>query len=625
VKQGGGDEGFAARLSLALQACNLSRSQLPSILGVHKSMVSRWLSGDMKPTSYNLARISTEIAKQKPGFNMRLWTAPRVEFDAALGLSIAASPTAVQAATESQPTGVPIRRLRLWGFAAGASAIVILAVGVWMLWRSGHPTAEQIVPSAPSAPSVAVMPFLNMSGDSGKDYLGDGIAEEILNDLANTPNLRVASRTSSFSFRGRQADIGEIAHKLGVQAVLEGSVRQEGNSVRVIAQLIDARDGFHLWSARYDRRLEDVLSLQDEIARAIAAALDRKLVTRDASRRPLARQRIDPNAYTAYLQGQFFLNKRDADDVLRAIDFFKEAIKFAPGYADAHASLALAYERILSNGQRRDTLDLAAEQVAAALRLDPDNFMALLADAQVKRASWDWSGAFAAMRTLLRHYPNNADVHHFYAVLLEGLNLWDQALTEQRRAAELDPLSPIYRDNVGQALHYLHRDKEAIAEAEQALVLEHDYEFSLGTMCVSYADTGQLRKATEILHDRLMPLYAEGENTIACASDIAYRARNNRELRRLADLAEHLYARGALGASYVPFPYVFMRDYERAAYWLEKAYDDHDYGVFYFVKEPDVPAESAANARWKTLLQRPAFTEAARMRAQVMVSDPGSD
>ena len=263
---------FAARLSLALQACNLSRAQLSAQLGVHKSMVSRWLSGEMKPSGYNLARLSAAIAGLKPGFNMSLWTAPRHEFEAVLGIpsrqpspTTAESPAGEPGDLEAPPPAADLTRRRRWPvYAAVGAGLMLLAVALGALWLDGQRTRESAATGGLS-PSLAVMPFVNMSGDPSKEYLGDGIAEEILNNLANTPALRVAARTSSFSFKGKHADIGEIAGKLHVRTVLEGSVRQEGNRLRIVAQLIDASNGFHLWSARYDRKLDDVLAVEGEI------------------------------------------------------------------------------------------------------------------------------------------------------------------------------------------------------------------------------------------------------------------------------------------------------------------------------------------------------------------------
>jgi TolB-like protein len=222
-----------------------------------------------------------------------------------------------------------------------------------------------------------------MSGDPAKDYLGDGITEEILNDLANTPNLRVAARTSSFSFKGKSADIAEIAGKLHVGAVLEGSVRQEGSRIRIVAQLIDAKDGLHLWSARYDRRVDDILAVQDEIARAISAALGQKLVPR----RPHARA-IDPKAYQDYLQAQYFFKQRTLNGYGRAKDLLDDAIARQPDFANAYA--LRGHLAMLAIPVNPNALAKARQMTAEALRLDPNNREALDTDLQTTLTTLDW-------------------------------------------------------------------------------------------------------------------------------------------------------------------------------------------------------------------------------------------
>jgi len=616
------EDGFAQRLSLALKAANLSRAQLSVAVGIDKSVVSRWLSGQVQPTNHNLARISAAIAQVHPGFNMTLWTAPRAQFEAAIGLcppSDAApsdAPWAADAGVAAQPW------LRSNAFLAAVAGILLLIVGIglWIGLRT-QPHATAPSPAEAQTASIAVMPFVNMSGDPAKDYLGDGIAEEILNDLANTPNLRVAARTSSFSFKGKSADIGEIAHKLNVAAVLEGSVRLEGRRVRIVAQLIKAKDGFHLWSARYDRDFKDILAVQDTIARTIVGQLAQKLLPGSSASlayRAPSRTTIDPDAYTAYLQGRYAMNRSDAEDFLRAIGFFKQAVRLQPDFVAAHAYLANMYVALYSNGERRDTLGPGKEEIATTLRLDPENYIALLADAQVRALAWQWNDADAAMRRLLREHPNEADAHLYYAIFLQTIGLWEKSLAEFRRGAELQPLVPTFRDNIAFTLHVLGREREAVAEYKQELELDPSLVWGLAGLCGSYANIGKLGEAKQILSDRLIRNYGDDRNTLYCASIIAYREHDRGQLQKIAQQSERLYARHALGTAWVTFPFAFLGDYVRAMDWLEKAYADKDYTLFYTIAEPDLPAGLKQTPRWHALMQRPAFQDIARVRAQIL-------
>ena len=256
-----------------------------------------------------------------------------------------------------------------------------VALGAWLLLGVGESrrTAlndRPVEKAAVVTPSVAVLPFVNMSGDPEKEYLGDGLSEEILNDLANMPDLRVAARTSSFAFKGKRADIGEIARKLHVGAVLEGSVRQEGDRIRVVAQLINVADGFHLWSASYDGRLDDILSVQDQIARAIVVALTRKLVP------PKPRHTIDPKAYQDNLEAQYFFNQRSGSAFRKANELLKDALARQPDFTAAYA--LRGHVVLLFAGEDRELQEKSRQMTAAALRFEPDNQEAL--DTELQRA-----------------------------------------------------------------------------------------------------------------------------------------------------------------------------------------------------------------------------------------------
>ena len=206
------------------------------------------------------------------------------------------------------------------------------------MWWSGHR------PSAPSAAaSIAVLPFVNMSADKEQEYFSDGLAEEMLSSLAKIPGLHVAGRTSAFQFKGKNEDLRVIGQRLNVATVLEGSVRKEGNRVRITAQLIKVDDGFHLWSETYDRELNDIFAVQEEIARAVAGSLKVALLG-EKTATPSSRG-TNAEAYNAYLQGRYFLERRSQENMDRALGYFEQAIKLDAGYAPAWVGLAMAHNR----------------------------------------------------------------------------------------------------------------------------------------------------------------------------------------------------------------------------------------------------------------------------------------
>ncbi len=495
----------------------------------------------------------------------------------------------------------------------GLLGLVLIATLVEIVLPHFESTASRTIAPATTTPqatgeaSIAVLAFNNMSDDPKNEYFSDGISEELLNDLAQVPGLRVAGRTSSFSFKGKSATIEDIGKTLNVHNVLEGSVQRAGNRVRITAQLINAANDFHIWSQTYDREIADIFALEDEISHTITHELTGRLLPGKASSNASpTKPKINPDAYTAYLQGRFYMNKRNKDDMLRAVDFLKQAIQLEPNYADAHASLGLTYGLLYGNGQRRDTLQAAKDETATALRLDPDNFQALLMKGNIARASWNWLEADTALRRATKLDPNDADAQHFYDGFLEELNFPEAALAQERRAVALDPLAPVIRLSIGDNLHLLNRNAEAAAEYQAALTIDPNFVFALSGLCLVDADMGKLDEAKKILSDRLIAVDGEdGPYTDFCRAIIAYRSGNLPELKRLATIAQQHYANGDMLASAVGWVYALAGDVDQAIQWNEKAFDERDPQLFSNIIDPDLPAKLKADPRWKAFMQRP--------------------
>lgn len=324
--------------------------------------------------------------------------------------------------------------------------------------------------------SVAVLPFVNMSGERANEYFSDGISEEILNVLAGVPGLKVAARTSSFSFKGRNAEVPAIARELQVRMVLEGSVRKQGDRVRITAQLIDAATGFHVWSQTYDRKLEDIFAIQDEIARAIGAELKVKIIgaaSQVAGTRGVATR--NPRAHDLYLRGMALWRERTGPKMLQAIGLFEQAHREDPGYAQAWAGEALAYTVLpfFSDAVPREEAFLRSNQRALrALALDPglaEAYVALANNGGNDMLHIDRATNIALLRRAIALRPSFATAHQWLGNALTANGEAEAALRALDQATRLDPRSAITADNRAMTLLALGRGDEAVASCRPSL------------------------------------------------------------------------------------------------------------------------------------------------------------
>jgi len=321
--------------------------------------------------------------------------------------------------------------------------------------------------------SIAVLPFTNLSGDASKDYFSDGMSEELLNLLARVPGLQVASRTSAFAYKGRKVDIRQVGRDLGVETVLEGSVRQAGEQVRITAQLIDTETGFHLWSETYDRQLADIFQVQDEIAGAIVDRLRIQLAPQEqqlAQRTRAPTQNVE--AYELYLKGQAVWKKRGEDNLKRAIDLYQSALTRDPAFARAHAALASAY--VVMPGYTKEQGDeekffrLAETSARQALVLDPNIGEAHAVLAQINSDRGDFLDAESGFFFAISLEPNDPTPHHWYSILLSKVGRLQAALNQAKRAYELDPSSAVLAANLANTLLQLGQNDEALKFANLA-------------------------------------------------------------------------------------------------------------------------------------------------------------
>jgi TolB-like protein/Tfp pilus assembly protein PilF len=367
------------------------------------------------------------------------------------------------------------RKLDKWIIAVLAIAVVLLITNQFVLDRGASRRAQSAdagAINAVPAKSVAVLPFVNMSGDPKNDYFSDGITEEILNALAQIPNLKVAARTSAFAFKGKEEDLRKVGEVLDVATVLEGSVQRSGDEVRITAQLIDTRSGYHLWSEKYDRKLTSIFAVEDDISKAIA---DRLRVQWNAANRPLeAQASVDPRAHDLYLRGLTLLAARSLG---AAADDFRRAVELDPGYARAWG--ALAETQVLLPGYFLAPMDGALGQAESAARhalaIDPNTASAYVALGMLRHARWQWTAADSAFRSALAIAPGDAEAVNQYAQYLFAAGQFASALREIKLAMQLDPLAAVPGISRTNILYALHRYEQAAVQAQATVAAHPDF------------------------------------------------------------------------------------------------------------------------------------------------------
>jgi len=383
---------------------------------------------------------------------------------------------------------------------AALLGLFLFALGAW--WTLGRdPT--------PTDASVAVLPFADMSPAGDQEYFADGMAEEILNALVRVPDLRVTSRTSAFAYKNTDKDLREIAEDLDVSAILEGSVRRDSSRVRVTAQLIDARTGFHIWSETYTREQRDLFAIQDEIARSIARALRVSLLPATAEAAMVQPTTGDPEAYDEYLRGRFEFQRRTPESLLAAIDHFDRATRLDPDFALAWAGLGLTYALVPYYGRAipfETALAKASEAADRAVTLDPGLPQAHAAVGQALPFGFARAGAF---RSAIALDPAYAEAHQWLGETLSQMGRHAEAVEEGRIAIELDSMSRAANLDYGRSLMRAGRLDEAAAQFRKMIVRDPTWTSGWGNLANVYVDAGQYDSARIAIEQsaRLKPIW----------------------------------------------------------------------------------------------------------------------
>jgi serine/threonine-protein kinase len=374
--------------------------------------------------------------------------------------------------------------------------------------RSGETPSRATSPRGTTRddrPSIAVLPFEDMSPGHDQEYLCDGIAEELISALTRIEGLRVIARTSAFAFKGQRLDVREIGSRLGVGSLLEGSVRKAGQRLRISAQLIDVRDGSHLWAERYERELNDIFEIQDEICQAIAGRL-RAALLEEPGPAFVPRRASDPGAYRFYLQARFFFNQRKQESVRKSLEYYLQAIELDPRFALAWAGLSEVYEML---GSWRalplhDAYDQARAAAARAVELDES-----LAEAHIALAStrmfcdWDWAGAEREFKRALKINPVCPDGHHLFAHWYEAMGRFGESLAEMSAALEVEPVAPSLHSCLVQTLVHARRYDEAVHEGSVTLEMAPNWTGTYGWMGVAHLLSGKVEVGLEMLREGL--------------------------------------------------------------------------------------------------------------------------
>jgi len=341
--------------------------------------------------------------------------------------------------------------------------------------------------STESDKSIAVLPFVNMSSDPEQEFFSDGISEELLNALAKIESLKVAARTSSFSFKGQNKPVGEIAEVLGVQHILEGSVRKSGSQIRVTAQLIRVSDGFHMWSETYDRELVNVFAIQDEITGAIVRELRMKL---DVQTSIASTTTSDPEAYQEYLQGRYFWNLRTTQNIYLAVEHFERATQLDPSYSDAWTGLGEASVLLpiweFNYTKAPEQLERAGLAAETALSLNPRSGRAHAVLGYMHMMKLEWRDSFANYELALNYEPENAYIWHWYAFALVSVGEYAMAEEAYQTAMKLDPLARIISANAAEQFNLSGQYDVALDRIDQTLALAPDFVFAWHIKAVSH-------------------------------------------------------------------------------------------------------------------------------------------
>jgi serine/threonine protein kinase/tetratricopeptide (TPR) repeat protein len=476
------------------------------------------------------------------------------------------------------PAAGPKRRRPFLLLIAG---LLVAVAAAWLLVR--------LAPGRRAIDSLAVLPFVNASGDPGLDYLSDGLTENLINSISQVSNLKVIARSSVFRYKGKDVSPEKVARELDVRAVLVGRVSEHGDQLSVSVELVDAAENVHLWGAQYNRKPSDLLATEEDIAREISENL-RPRLTGEERRRLTRGHTEDAEAYRLYLKGRYFWNQRTKEDLQRSIDYFRKAIDRDPTYALAYTGLADAYGTLglfyYGFAPPPETFPLAREAAGKALEIDPS-----LGEAHNSLANvllfydWDWGSAGQEFRRALELNPADSNARHWYSHYLLALGRFDESLAQAKRAVEQDPISAMMTTHLGEHYHLARQDDLAVGQIERALELNPRFPAAHVLLGEAYEEQHRYADAEQEFRSVEDAFAGTSRVEAALARIDARSGRREQALRELRELAQDRPGR-YVAPHDLAWGYAALGDRDRAMQWLEKAYAERSSALTYLEVEP---------------------------------------
>jgi TolB-like protein len=496
--------------------------------------------------------------------------------------------------------GLPVRRLP-----GGEMARVYALRSELDAWRNSRRLHMlEAAPAPTSLPSIAVLPFANLSADKENEYFSDGLAEDIIDALTKLPGLRVIARTSAFALRGKDVDVTAVGAKLKVAAVLEGSVRRAGRRIRVAAQLIKAADRSHLWSERYDRKMTDVFAIQDEISQAIVE----KLRVRLAGDRPLVKRHTESvEAYNLFLRGRHCIHRLTEESLAKGKEYLEQAIALDPNYALAYTGMAEYYWASAFWGFMPGTKAVPRAKAAAlaALKLD-DTLAEAHAQLGVARGmgDFDWVAAEQEFQRALELNPASPIPHYYYGLYcLRPTGRLQEELPHARRVVELDPLSPRYNANLAFVYELAGQYGPAIAQARRAIDLDPSMYMPYCVLAFAYVRMGRFQEAITAAQ-KVCEVSGRNARTLTVLAMVYGLAGRQGEARAILKEMETLYHRTCVPPRAMAPTYAAAGKVDAALDWLEKGVAERDLMIIYGLKFEPVYAALHGHPRYQALLRK---------------------